>query len=264
MKKQTLCWTVLISTLLVLSGGFRSPVFAQQEDRSGEINEYMKILNTGNSGQRARAAKSISTSGLTDKRLFDIINERLLNGYKVEDDSRNHISEMVWYCKALASSGRMEYRSTIEQVAVSSNNRKLSKHAWKNVHLFAVFAERNELMKDKSFADKGLSPDMALSIAMIKSDVLRFRKDGVKKLIKRRPADNEIYGIINEEIIKNLDSLSNDRDYIDMMAWLCKALGESGMPQYRETLQKVFDESGNGKLKKYAKKSLERLKADSL
>lgn len=259
MKNNTLCWAVLIFIMFVLSGFCPPVAFAQQEDRSKEINEYIKTLNTGSSRQRAVTARKIFTSGLTDKKLFDIINEGLLKGFKEEDNSRNHISEMAWYCKALVSSGRIEYRSTIEQVAISSYNRKLSKHAWKNVHLFTVFAKRNELMKDKTYADKSLSLDMALTLAMLKSDILRFKKDGAKKLIKTRPDDNRIYGMINEEIINNLNSLSNDRDYIDMMAWLCKALGESRMPQYRETLQKVFDETTSDKLKKYAKKSLKKL-----
>ena len=259
MKKHTLCWTVLIFILLVLSRLCPPVSFAQQEDRSKEINEYIKTLNTGSSRQRAMTARKISTSGLTDKKLFDIINERLLKGYKEKNDSRAHVDEMAWYCKALVSSGRMEFRKTMEKVAISASNLKVSRHAWKNVHLFEVYAKRNELLKEKIYADKKLSQEMALYMGMLKSNILQLKRDGAKKLIKASPADERIYKVVNEELLNGLHSLSNDRDYIDMMAWLCKALGTSGMPQYRETLQKVFNETSNDKLKKHAKKGLKKL-----
>jgi hypothetical protein len=52
---------------------------------------------------------------------------------------------------------------------------------------------------------------------------------------------------------------STDRDHIDAMSWLCKALGSSGMGKYRSTLSTVANNAPHKKLKGHAEKSLNEL-----
>ena len=49
------------------------------------------------------------------------------------------------------------------------------------------------------------------------------------------------------------DKKTRDRHHADTAAWLCKALGASGMPEYKETLKKISKSRVNKKIRKYAK-----------
>ena len=51
-----------------------------------------------------------------------------------------------------------------------------------------------------------------------------------------------------------------DRNHADTAAWLCKALGASGMPEYKETLKKISKSRVNKKIRKYAKAAYKRLR----
>lgn len=234
------------------------PSFAQDES-SSKVEEYLQLLRSDNAGERMTAAKKISQSGLSDKRLFDFLNKKLLREFNLNNGSRLHINEMIWYCKAIVASGRSEYKKTLEEVAVSSTNGKLSRHAWQNLDLFEVYAMRNALMNKRQSMEEGLSPDDALYISMIKSDRLRIKREGARKVFDGKSVHPKVFEAINEEILKDLEPLIDDRDHIDTLAWLCKALSHSGVAGHRKTLERVIASASNEKLKEHAKKSLESL-----
>ena len=68
-----------------------------------------------------------------------------------------------------------------------------------------------------------------------------------------------LFDVVNEELLKGYQQRTGDRNHIDTMAWLCKALAASGMSKYVKTLEKVADTATNTKLQKFARKSLRLL-----
>jgi hypothetical protein len=50
-----------------------------------------------------------------------------------------------------------------------------------------------------------------------------------------------------------------DRNDVDAMSWIAKALGRSGNPRYHDALKEAADKSGQRKLEKYASQALEEL-----
>jgi len=105
---------------------------------------------------------------------------------------------------------------------------------------------------------KGESPgDVA---GMLRSSKLEDKADGAKIITKLYKSDQKLLDIVNDELLKGYNSNTNDRNYVEAMAWLCNALGSSGQAKYASTLEKVSQDAPNRKLQKYALKNLKHLK----
>jgi len=105
---------------------------------------------------------------------------------------------------------------------------------------------------------KGDSPgDVA---GMLRSSSLGDKADGAKIVAKQYKNDSKLLDIVNDELLKGYNGNSNDKNFVEAMAWLCNALGASGQSRYASTLEKVSQEAENRKLKKYAIKNLRHLR----
>ena len=166
---------------------------------------------------------------------------------------------MAWLCKALASSGISDYKKTLEMVANTTINPKLQKYAAQSLGMVEEYARRNAIMADNRYAGKNLSPEIIRYINMLKSDIPRLKKDAAKKVSRSNFTDHTLFDVISEELLKGCQIMSDDREHIDAMAWLCKALAASGMAKYKAVLEQVVANSGNPKLQKYAQQSLDLL-----
>lgn len=105
---------------------------------------------------------------------------------------------------------------------------------------------------------KGNSPgDVA---GMLRSSNLGDKADGARIVAKQYKSDSRLLDIVNDELLKGYNSNSNDKNYVEAMAWLCNALGASGQARYASTLEKVSQNTPNRKLQKYALKNLRHLR----
>jgi hypothetical protein len=72
--------------------------------------------------------------------------------------------------------------------------------------------------------------------------------------------DNPILLDIAAEVLKDQYRISSGSWlHVDAMAWVCKALGRSGKPQYRQLLDTVANSAPSRKLSGYARKSIREL-----
>ncbi len=78
-----------------------------------------------------------------------------------------------------------------------------------------------------------------------------------KKIIRSGLFKPAILDAVERELLKGYRDKPRNRNHVDAMAWLVKALGASANPKYKETLKKVARKAGNRKLRGYAKKALQ-------
>lgn len=97
--------------------------------QSADVDKYIQMLGSTSLKTRLDAAKFISRSGITDSRLYAIINEKLLTELNTKGLNKDHIDEMSWMCKALAASGMTEYKQTLREIIENSSSMKLQKYA---------------------------------------------------------------------------------------------------------------------------------------
>ena len=226
-------------------------------DRSIEVEQYVEIFTSGTLSRRIAAAKEITRSGLSDPKLFDLINAQLLDNY-LQSGGKDHVDYMAWLCKALASSGLPQYKPTLEKVAATTTDPKLQRYAKQSLELFEQYAKMNKVMAGEGNASSDRDPEVAKIINMLKSDMMKLKRDAAKMVTRKDYGDPVIYEVINNELLAGYAAAA-DNTAVDTMAWLCKALATSDNPAYKETLRKIADSSGNAKLATHAKKALKSM-----
>nr|MDA3791873.1 hypothetical protein [Desulfobacula sp.] len=202
----------------------------------------------------------ITRSGITDPRLYDVINDKLLNEYNSKGLNSDHIDEMSWMCKALAASGSENYAPTLEKIIQTATSDKLKKYAKQSLSLISEYAEKNKLINDTTNSDPSLSPEINKYINMLRSDNFALKRDAAKSICRNHFSEKKLFDVVNDELLKGYKLTSSmDRNYTDTMAWMCKALASSGMTEYKQTLTEIIENSSSMKLQKYAKESLGKL-----
>lgn len=244
----------IFSLIIIFLNSF--PALASS-DRSVEVDKYIKMLESTSLETRIDAAKLITRSGFTDPRLFSIVNENLLNKYNTNGQDRKHIDEMSWMCKALASSGSEDYSSTLEKIIQTATSKKLKKYAKQSLALLSEYAQRNKLLNDTTNIDPNLSSEVNKYINMLKSDSSTLKRDAAKSIYRGKFSEKPLFDILSDQLLKDYQAASlKDRNQLDALAWMCKALGSSGMVEYKSTLNQIIENSSNVKLISNARKGL--------
>ena len=106
----------------------------------------------------------------------------------------------------------------------------------------------------------GQLSDVTRLIDELRSNDLLTKKAAAKEIYLSHFADQSLFGVVHEELLKGYQLSSSDRHHVDTMAWLCKALGASGMTEYKVTLEKIAETSSSEKLRNYARQGLDMLK----
>jgi len=96
-------------------------------------------------------------------------------------------------------------------------------------------------------------------IKQIKSENAISQRDAAKRIIRGRLYDTSVMDVVEKYLLRGYKIKGRDRNHVDAMSWMCKALGASGNSKYRKTLTAVSRDAANRKLRGYAAKSLAQL-----
>lgn len=100
--------------------------------------------------------------------------------------------------------------------------------------------------------------DAKTYVKQIKSQNPLAQRDAAKRIIRAQMFGPEVMDVVEEYLLIGFNIRGNNRDHVDAMAWMIKALGATNDAKYRPTLEKIMNE-GNRKLRGYAKKSLAQM-----
>ena len=253
MKKYNFV-NLLVLFAFFLSFNAQTALCSDILDRPDEVNQHIDTLLTGTLNKKIDAAKIIERSGYTDQKLFDVIENELLEQYLITDSSIQ-VDYIAWLCKALASSGMERYKPTLQKVIDTSNNKKIKRHAEESLNRFEQYAKRAEIISDNKYAIPGRDPEVARLINMLKSNEMTIKRDAAKLISRNSYSDPDLFKVVNDELLNGYN-ISGDNVTVDTMSWLCLALANSDNSNYKNTLQTIVDTAGSDKLVKYAKKAL--------
>ncbi|MCP4338561.1 MAG: PEGA domain-containing protein [Desulfobulbaceae bacterium] len=102
-------------------------------------------------------------------------------------------------------------------------------------------------------------PRIAEIAQMLASDNPVTKRNAAKTIRKNYPGQEQLLELAGQELEKGHNTLLHDRNHVDAMAWLCKAIGASGSPDYREFLVQIANQTQSRKIKKYALQNAELL-----
>ena len=251
---------LLISVFIFLL--LSAPYSFASDDRSAEIAVYINQLHSPNITVRITAAKLISRSAITNPDLYAEVENNLQKALRIDSSDNKHIDEVAWLCKALASSGDPKYKETLREVFSSTSNSKIINYATQSYQLFDEYKRRNEVINDPTLYDDTLSPEENRIANMIRSDMIKLKREGAKIISRKAYVNSKIYDIVNDELLKNYANNPGDNYHVDAMAWLCKTLASSRDNKYISTFREILRSTSNRKLKKFAKKGFVSLSAN--
>lgn len=229
-------------------------------DRSSEVNKYIEMLHSTTYKTRLDAAKYITRAGITDPKLYDVVRNQLVSRYKEKTSDMSHTDEMAWLCKALAASGMEQYKPAFNEVIENTTSPKLKKYARESLGMLAEHAEKNKIINDMSGADPSLSAEENRLVNMLRSDYFGLKRDAAKTIFRGQYKAKGLYQALNDVLLNQYKRVEfSDHLGIDTLAWMCKALGSSGMPEYKTTLQEIYESTSSVKLKSHVKKAMKQL-----
>lgn len=231
-------WIAVIVAMILLGPG---GVTAGAGERTAEVNAYTTALASTNIDARITALKQISSSGLTEKSLFDLLKNRLLEGYESSDDDKQ-IDELAWLCKALASSGLADYREVLALVGEKAPNKKVRGYARQSLGLLESYAKRNALLAQQGPETEGLAAEEVRIVNLLRAPEVKLKRDAAKTITRSIATAPKVFAVVDEELLTLLHKGGKaTTDELDTMAWLCRALGASGAAKYKGTLQEVIN-----------------------
>ena len=95
-------------------------------------------------------------------------------------------------------------------------------------------------------------PKIAEIAQMLGSKNPILKRNAAKLIIRNYPGQPQLLELVGQELEKGHNTLLTNRNHVDAMAWLCKAIGASGDPGYKTFLMKIADQTQNRKIKNYA------------
>ncbi len=225
-------------------------------------NNYINKLQSMEYKVRLDTLKVIERSAVNSPELFTYINKRLLDGYLFNSRSNNHIDEMAWFCKALASSGDNQYLDSLQTVVDNGENKKLQRHCQRSIDQFDYYVEMRKILNQPQI--EGYSAEMSKHIHMLKSYNYRLMRYAVNYFSKSDETSEEVYDMVRDRLLGEMRTWYSwgeikDHHKLDTLAYFCKCLGGSGYEKYKVDLQKVVDNNQHFKLTRHAKIAINSL-----
>ncbi|MBI3896960.1 MAG: hypothetical protein HY308_01530 [Gammaproteobacteria bacterium] len=238
--------------VLLAMFGLANYVSAASLEEDG--TRYIQIFN-GDKAQHSEVANTFAYMGLSDTRLFDIIEQRLLADYgEGAAADRDDYNRLARYIRALGFSGQAKYEKTIGKfVGVTAYER----HAQSALADIPVYNKWNPIIADRRSFDPKLSDDANRVMNMLRADDLLLKRLGAKRVY---------HGHINDEVVSDLLAAQlkanyartdlKEPEFSGTMAHMIKALGASKNPKYRALIEEVAASSKNGAIQRHAATAL--------
>jgi hypothetical protein len=242
------CWIGLI-VLSVFS--MTAHAFSSVDE---QIDHYLEILDGDNNADKITMLQRLQWSGLSDPRLYTEIESRVIFRGFSKPVSKEATGLLAHQIRALGYSGNEQYRSTLENIRDESKNSKLKRHAEKALSQLDDFKRWNQLIQQSDIDTEGKSAEVANYMKMLTVDDVSVQRMAARAIYWEKQQDSDLQALTAEKLKSVYLEAGLDGQAQDTAAWFCKALGQSGNPEYLELLKEVNKNTPHRKIKKHSLK----------
>jgi DNA-binding phage protein len=219
-----------------------------------QIDSYLNTLETADDVIKGKMLERLQWSGLREERLYDVIESEVLENYQPSGMGKVEFKTYLLHIRALGYSGNEKYRKTLDQVRTKTTvnkTRNIAKRALMNLNQFVVW---NEKIANSDAGITGKSAEITAYMKMLNVDDPAVQRMAAKAIYHTQLVDEDLLKLVADKLIAiyRKDGLSKIEQ--DVAAWFCKALGQSGKPEFRTLLTTVTENTPYKKIKKYARK----------
>ena len=256
------------------------------------------LLLADNLVQLKQAAKMMVSGQQNNKKNADLLAEILWKKYKIIAASSNDIDALSWACKALAATGNGRYKSLLEEIYQSKAHKKLRKYAKKSLNQLPVGPVKQfqggvvksaidekthesteqplrepEVLTNNALENHTafLIPKASLTLqermlfAIAKGEWLAIKNIAQQLYAQPSPQKNsqhkselQLVDALSQFLLEHyLDEL--DKQQIDVLAWVCRAIGHSNNGRYTTRMKQVSAQASGDKIRNYATIAYEAL-----
>lgn len=219
-----------------------------------DVNRYAERFS-GAKTVNEDVIESLEWMGLSDPRLFDLIERRVIDSAEPGRTNSKIRSDVQLYIRALGFSGQPKYVPTLQKFLHDSNYGRRAKYALKDLPSYQKW---NPVISNRASFDAKYSDDVNRALNMLRSDDLLLKKLGAQRVYAGHK-DAVLLSSLEAEIRASYMNFTNESDDgpVDAVAWMVKALGSAKQEQYRPLLQEVAVKAPSKKIRKYAEEALD-------
>ena len=220
-----------------------------------DVNRYVERFS-GNKTVNEELVESLEWMGLSDPRLFDLIERRAIECAEPGRYDRKTRNQVQLYLRALGFSGQSKYALTLQNFAPDLTYGRRAKNALEDMPYYQKW---NPIISNRAIFDAKYSDDVNRILNMLQSDDFLLKRLGAQRVYAENK-DAILLSTLETEIRASYMNMTNENDNgpIDAVSWMVKALGSAKQEQYRPLLQEVAVKAPNKKIRKYAKQALDR------
>ena len=239
----------LSALLLSLGASFAVLAATPEED----VQRYIAVFQVG--GDTDKAVDDLGWKGLSDTRLFDIIEKRLIDDAEITSRrnriDRNHIARLI---KALGYSGQPQYEASISKFVGDRAYRAHAERALTNLRLYQRW---NPVISSRAGWDPKYTDDVNRVRNMLSSDDIQLQAVGAKRVFYGHPDEQVLLDLLADRLRACYKTVG-DPDGVEAAGWMVNGLGKSGAEKHRAVIQEVAAGAASDKLRTRAEKTLRR------
>jgi hypothetical protein len=246
--KQQGFWVACVAVIGLLNAA----VLGAAPSREEEINKYVDTFSHKGTLEQQAASEELGWAGLTDPRIFDLMEKNLQAVYKNVSD-RAAVNHAAWLCKGLGYSGQEKYRATLQEVADNARSGGLRKYAKEGLDLQPNYKKWNPIMVDTAQFNEAKSAELNRFANMLRSGDKGLQQVAARRIIEQEVKDEWLLDLLQQTVQPDIaKSWSDERD-VKTVGYMLKGLAASGNPKYRATVEQAANSAGSSKVQRYAK-----------
>ncbi len=237
---------VLFAAILVVASNFS---MAKPFDE--RVKLYIDVFTNGSIAEQKKASSSLMYQGLSDARLFDLIEKKIVQRYRTTNDK-----SVSWLIIALGFSGLEKYELTLEKIIEDDVSRAYTKHALNSLNNISWYMEWNKIISDKSTFNSKQTDEVNRFANMLRSNDYQLIRIAAKRIHYQHLYPEYLLDVLQETVRNHYNDPVYDRYQPDAVAWMLKALAGSRNRKYIPVIDEVIHKAKNRKIVSHAKKYL--------
>ena len=225
-----------------------------------EIESYITDLEGAEGESLISVASRITRSGLTDPRLFDKVNDILLDKHRLQMTTAREdeivVHQIVNLLRTLASTGRSEYSSTLRLILGESKNRAVRNRAKHLLSKRMFYQDKNRIMNQLENHKEGQTLHSTRLINLLNNKSLIMNRFAAEEIVREGAAEEAVQELIAERLEQEV-RLDGSKLQTDTLAWYAKVLGTVNREKYLEFLTGISkDKSVEYHIRRHTKRIL--------
>ena len=216
-----------------------------------DVEHYVRLFK-GDVSQHSQAADSFVWKGISDTRVFDVVEQRLLADAAIARDDKQQKNRVALYIRALGFSGQAKYLPTINQFVTDEAYERYAKSALVDL---PKYRQWNPVIANRASFDPKLGDDTNRVMNMLRADDFMLKRVGAKRVFYKHQ-EPEVLELLAKELRTNYAKATPET--ADAVAWMVKALGQPRLEKYKPLIEEVAATAQQPAVVKHASAVLEK------